>query len=222
MTDRSEGDDGHPHSDLPLVGPPESTGCADEVTVPGLVLAGGTSRRYGQANKLLATHEGKPIVRHAVNTLVAARTAPVVVVLGHEAARVEATLEDLPVQTVRNESYTEGQASSVRSGLEWVQQRVPDADGVIVSLGDMPAVSPTTVDTLVDSFAAGLGDALAPAYEGRRGNPVCFDRRFFDSLRTLEGDTGGRRLLLSDERSVLIDVSDPGVRQDIDRPADNP
>jgi molybdenum cofactor cytidylyltransferase len=199
---------------LPVVSPPfDASG--ESPSVAGVLLAAGTSDRYGDRNKLLATHDGAPLVRDAARTLLAAPVDPVVVVVGHDADRVSTALDGLDLELVHNDAYDTGQASSVRAGVCAVRDR---SDAAVVALGDMPFVAPETVTLLVDAYAAGAGDALAAAYDGRRGNPVCFDRRFFDALTDVTGDVGGRSILL--ENGTLVDTDDSGVRRDVDRPAD--
>lgn len=193
-------------------------GC-NEPAVAGVLLAAGTSSRYGSENKLLATLEGEPIVRHAARTLVHSSVDPVVVVLGHETDRVQDALEGVPVETVVNEAYDTGQASSLRTGIEAVCD-CGDVDAVLVALGDMPFVAPQTIETVVAAYAAGAGEALAAAFDGDRGNPVLFDARFFDALTDVDGDIGGRELFLESDSSALIEVDDPGVRRDVDVPDD--
>lgn len=206
--------------DLPVVDP-DDLGTPDTgKRVAGVLLAAGTSSRYGETNKLLVEYEGDPLVVHAARTLLAADVSPVVVVLGHEAERVRAALADLPVETVENPDYAQGQATSVRRGIEAVRDRDPVPHAALFALGDMPEVTPATVDILVRAYRAGAGDALAAAYEGQRGNPVLFDARHFDALADVDGDTGGREILLSGSGSALVETGDPGVRRDVDRPGD--
>jgi molybdenum cofactor cytidylyltransferase len=201
-------------SELPVVDPPfDNAGTA--ARVEGILLAAGTSDRYGDRNKLLATHDGDPLVRRAVRTLATGPVEAVTVVVGHDADRVADAVSGFGVETVHNDAYATGQASSVRTGVRAIRDR---ADAVVVALGDMPFVAPSTIETLVDAHAAGVGDALAAACEGRRGNPVLFDRRFFDALVDVTGDVGGRELLLRHGR--LIETGDPGVRRDVDVPSD--
>ncbi|WP_135805352.1 nucleotidyltransferase family protein [Halorussus marinus] len=218
MTDAGSGD-----RRLPLVEPPfedpADADAPDSPRVGGVVLAGGTSSRYGDRNKLLATVDGDPIVARAAATLVEAELDPVVVVTGHERDRVRAAVSDVPVETVHNPAYEDGQASSVRTGVAAIRERA-DVDAAVVALGDMPFVDPATVRTLAAAYAAGAGDALAAAYRGERGNPVLFDRRFFDPLTDVTGDVGGREILLEGEASALVAVEDPGVRRDVDEPTD--
>jgi molybdenum cofactor cytidylyltransferase len=58
-----------------------------------------------------------------------------------------------------------------------------------------------------------------PAFRGRRGNPVLWDRRYFPDLLALEGDEGARPLLLTHAADVtLIETDDRGVVTDFDTP----
>jgi molybdenum cofactor cytidylyltransferase len=184
--------------------------------VAGVVLAAGTSARFGGRNKLLASVEGKPLVRRAVESFSEA-LPEVVVVLGHEADAVREAVGDPQVTFVENESYATGQASSVRLGVEAVRD---GADGAVFGLGDMPDVRPATIATLVDAFGAGVGDPIVAAFEGKRGNPVVFGQAYFDRLAAVSGDVGGREILRSAAGTALVATGDPGVVRDVDTPAD--
>ena len=58
--------------------------------------------------------------------------------------------------------------------------------------------------------------AVAPVYQGRRGNPVLLGRRLFPRLALLNGDEGARRLLDSTEGVLEIAVDDGSVLSNID------
>lgn len=184
--------------------------------VAGIVLAAGTSSRFGEQNKLLTALDGKSLVRHAVES-VCEVLSNVVVVLGYEADAVRSAVDDCPVSFVENEAYAAGQASSVRRGVEALG---PSADGALFALGDMPDVRPASIGLLVEAFGAGVGDPVVAAVEGQRGNPVVFGRRYFERLATVSGDIGGRAIVESAPETVLVATSDPGVRRDIDTRAD--
>lgn len=187
-------------------------------TVVGVLLAGGTSTRFGEANKLLAELDGDPLVRHAARTLLRADLSGVIAVLGYEADAVEAALDGLEVRTVRNPEYADGLSTSVVRGT----QAAIDfgADAAVFLPGDMPGVDPATVGLLVEAHRAGLGTALAAAYDGRRGNPVLFDSDHFEALLELEGDVGGRPVLVGSDDGALVETGDPGVVEDVDTTAD--
>lgn len=218
-------------SRLPLVSPPSDEGgdgdenrpdrgARNAPRVAGVLLAAGTSSRFGDANKLLASYQGAPLVRHAARTLVEAGLAPLVAVVGHQRDQVAAALDGLGFEIVENPHYDEGQATSVRCGVEALEAGGDDVDAAVFALGDMPAATPESVHALVDVYRTSEWTALAAAFEGRRGNPVLFDRRHFDDLTDVSGDTGGRRLLKTGDRSALVETGDPGVRRDVDTPDD--
>lgn len=209
-------------SDLPVIEAPTGDTPREEsqsVRVHGVLLAAGTSSRFGEENKLLATVEGKPIVRHAAETLRGADLA-VTVVLGHERERVREAVVDLDVTFVRTEDYAAGQSRSLRRGVEAIQDRRPAVDAVLIALGDMPDVSSATVARLRAAYETARRSAVATAYQGQRGNPVLFDAKHFDALTATDGDTGGRAVLLNAEDAALVETGDPGVVRDIDRPED--
>lgn len=204
--------DGHGHGTG--TGPPGT-----RARVAGVLLAAGESSRYGEANKLLAELDGEPIVRRAARTLLEADLVCVVAVLGHEADSVRGALDGLDLEVCENPDYARGQSTSVRAGVGAIEAG-PDVDGAVFGLGDMPRVRSETVDLLVDAFGAGIGDPLAAAYQGTRGNPVLFGAGHFGALADATGDTGGRRLLLESEAAALVETGDPGVLWDVDTAAD--
>lgn len=187
-------------------------------SVRGVLLAAGTSSRFGAANKLLQTVEGKPLVRHAAETVVGSNLDGVTVVVGHEADRVRTALDGLAVTVRENEDYATGQSTSVRVGINDAVGR--GADAALVALGDMPWVSVGSVDSLVDAYRRGVSDLVVAACDGQRGNPVLFDSRFFDALAGVNGDVGGRGILFEADTTVAVETGDPGVLRDIDRPSD--
>ncbi|WBO59295.1 NTP transferase domain-containing protein [Acidocella sp. MX-AZ03] len=104
-----------------------------------LVLAAGASRRMGAQNKLLlALASGQSILRTVLERAVAAQIGPVLLVTGHEAARVAGEAEGLAVQCVHAAEHEEGMAASLRAGIAAVPE---DCAGAVVCLGDMPFVS---------------------------------------------------------------------------------
>lgn len=207
---------------LPVVDPPPDASArtrnveaGSDATVAGILLAAGRSERFGPGNKLLADIEGEPVVRRAARSLLSSWVDDVAVVLGHDGTRVGDALAGLDLRAVRNEAYDAGQSTSVRRGIEAVRDH---AEAAVIALGDMPFVDPGTIDALVAAYDAGAGTALAAAHEGERGNPVLFDAVHFDDLAAIEGDAGGRSILLAEGR--LVETGDPGVRRDVDAPED--
>lgn len=199
--------------------------------IAAVVLAAGQSRRMGDRNKLaipVASDDGvKPMVAHAVDAAVAAKAHPIIVVLGHEDAKVRALLEDRDVVFVTNADYAEGLSTSLRTGMK----ALPDGiDGVLVLLGDMPKVGKADIEKLIAAFNPVEGRAIAvPTFRGKRGNPVLFGAAFFETMAHAAGDTGAKHLIgenedqvievAMDSDAVLADVDDPAALARLQKPA---
>ena len=171
----------------------------------------------GQPKQLLLINN-EPMVRHVTEVVVASGLDQVIVVTGAQARAVEAALTGLPVELVRNESWSEGMSSSMRSGLRALSS---EAQAVLIVLGDQPGLSAALLQSLVARYRATRAPIVAPVYRGRRGNPVIFDRALFPELLAVQGDRGGRALVVrSQERVERVEVDDPAVIMDIDSPQD--
>ncbi len=203
---------------LRVVTPPSPADVELDSTVHGVVLAAGTSSRYGSANKLLQPLAGDPLVTHAVSTLLAAPLDGVTVVVGHDATRVRSVLPTEAVDVRMNESFATGQSTSVREGTR--SAREANADAVIFALGDMPAIDPATISKLIRAYERGDGSVLAAGCNGGRGNPVLFGTTHFAALESSSGDVGGRHILQTATDAAIVETGDSGVLRDIDRPAD--
>lgn len=161
--------------------------------IAALVLAAGQSRRMNGPNKLLAEIEGRPMLRHVVETALGSQARPVVVVTGHERARVEAALAGLDVRLIHNPDYASGLSTSLRSSLDALPAEI---DGALICLGDMPALTPAHLNRLIAAFNPLEGRAICvPTLRGKRGNPVLFAARFFPEMREIAGDVGARHLI---------------------------
>lgn len=158
--------------------------------VAAVLLAAGESRRMGAVNKLALPVDGVPLVRRVALTLLEAPLEEVVVVLGHDQARVGPLLEDLTVRLVRNPRFAQGQGSSVVAGLAALARPVR---GMLVCPGDQPLLEAADLNRLFDAFLGRApGAILVPAYRGTRGNPVVLDYRHRDAILAAGPERGCR------------------------------
>jgi molybdenum cofactor cytidylyltransferase len=189
-------------------------GAADRPRIAAIVLAAGLSQRMGGGNKLIATINGVPLVRHAALAAIGSGATSTLVVTGHRAREVHAALAGLDVTFVPNPDYAEGLSTSLRAGLAALP---PDVDGAVVLLSDMPRVGAEMIGRLIAAYRP---DGIVVATDdGRRGNPVLWARTFFAALAGVSGDAGGRQLIEANPDSIVPVEIGPAASLDIDDPA---
>jgi molybdenum cofactor cytidylyltransferase len=183
--------------------------------VAAVVLAAGGATRFGQPKQLLPW-QGRPLVWHAAHKAVQAGLSPVIVVAGSGFVEIKQATADLPVQVVHNPDWSKGQSTSVRAGMQ-VMPSEPGA--VIFLLVDQPYTPTKLLQKLVAKHSVTRAPIVAPLVEGRRANPVLFDRDLFTRLASLRGDAGGR-LLFDEFPATYIHWKDLAILLDIDSPED--
>lgn len=190
-----------------------------DTSVSGVLLAAGASQRFGvDLPKQLWRMEGEPLVTRIAGRAIGSRLAEVIVVVGHQAARVTAALAGQPVRIIENPDYKTGQASSVRVGLEAVDDA---ASGSLFMPVDQPHLETSLIDDLIELFEATGGPIVVPTFSGSRGAPVLFARSLFSELERLEGDAGGRQLFpLHADEIVELPLADEAPLLDLDTPED--
>lgn len=184
-------------------------------TIVGLLLAAGSSRRFGSNKLLYPLPEGEPIVAASARRMAAATDRAVVLVRPQQ-PELRQLLANRGIDVVEVANADEGMGVTLATGVRATAQ----AAGWVVALADMPRVSPDTTRRVVIALRDGAS-IVVPYHGGRRGHPVGFARPWYDALSTLEGDEGARRLLQEHGQFITrIDVDDPGCLYDVDTPGD--
>lgn len=139
----------------------------------------------------------------------------VFVVIGHQANKIKAELSTYSVTFVENPDYTAGLSSSLAAGVRALS---PEVDAAFICLGDMPKVSASHLQKLIDAYDPQNNHSIClPVFSGKRGNPVLWGSQHFPELLKVEGDKGARDLLGKFADQVLeVQMEDDGVHFDID------
>lgn len=182
-----------------------------------ILLAAGASRRMGRPKQLLPV-AGRPLLRLAAETALAAPVSPVVVVLGAHAAEITPCLDGLPVQIVVHARWERGMGSSLRAGLQALTAGTPGLAAVIVALADQPDCPADHLARLIATQRTTGRTIVASASGGVLGPPALFTAQWFPRLLRLDGETGARRLLQEQRESVAIVPREAAA--DLDTPED--
>jgi len=155
------------------------------------------------------------MVRRTVNALLEGGAERCVVVVSAESEpAVRSALTGLQATVVVNPDPARGMFSSIQYGVAGVGE----GDRCVLLPGDMPFVRPETVAAVL-AAAIRSGLTVSAGHAGRRGHPIVLSASLV--ARILQAPATA---ILSEERSreqfLTIDVPDPGVHRDVDRPED--
>lgn len=195
--------------------PPFERLAAALLPVGAIVMAAGSSSRMSGSQKLLLDFDGKPMVRHAVESASEGGCHQVVAVYADDAVR-EAV--DGGAELVHNPNARTGMASSLHAGLRAMR---PEIAGAIVLLGDQPLVGSRTIAALLRAWRReGSRPAVAVGQShGEWAPPVVLARELWEELFALKGDAGARQILQGHPERLDV-VPAPGRSDDIDTPED--
>jgi molybdenum cofactor cytidylyltransferase len=180
-----------------------------------VLLAAGSGERMG-GDKRRFVIKGRPLLEWSLSAYRDARVLEKIVVLGPGDEELGSLAIRYGFRPVICPDPSNGMSASLKSGLADVN---PEADSLMLALGDMPAVRSGTIMKLLHDARKHPGAAIRPIHHEQPGHPVVLPASGFKDLAALTGDRGARDLLPSLE-PLLVPCDDPGVLLDFDTAAD--
>jgi molybdenum cofactor cytidylyltransferase len=172
------------------------------VTTAAVLLAAGAGSRFaGPEHKLLSLFRGRPLWTWAYEHAVDAGLDEVVVVTG--AIPLEGP------ETVGNDRWTEGIATSLQVAVAWAGER--RCDTIVVGLADQPLIEAAAWRAVA---AAAQTPVAVATYDGRRGHPVRLGAEVWPLLPAT-GDEGAR-VVMRDRADLVTEVACAGSAADVD------
>ena len=185
-----------------------------------IVLAAGMSNRMEADNKLLLPVRGMPLVRRSVSNMAMLKDASVTVVLGNEADRVAEALSGIDARFVINESFADGQMTSVYCGLA----AAGDGSNFMIVPADMPRLTTVDCKALLAAHAAAPAGRVSVPFRGKggsrqRGNPIILPAEAVVGILDGGVNLGCRGLLEKQpERLFPVEMTSDGFFVDLDTP----
>ncbi len=152
------------------------------------ILAAGESKRMGSLKQLLMWKD-KTMLGHVVDVALRSEASEVMVIVGAEAEKVKQVIPPR-ARTVFNARYQAGQSESVKAAVT----ASPDSEAILFLLTDQPNITPQVINALIQKWRETLAPIVCARVNGKRTNPVLFDRSVWNDLLTISGDTGGRAI----------------------------
>ncbi len=209
--------------------------------IPGILLAAGLSRRFGSQKLLAPLHEGETLFDHSLRVHLEAPVSPLIVVVSKGLFRVLSEpgrgafqispgpdfsgflLENSAgiARLIVNEAPETGMANSLKLGFSALQE-MERGDGVLISLADMPRITPEIITRLIEQYRREGAKIMVPTFAGRIGHPVIIhEPSFRGEISEIEGDKGLRDIIKTNKAKVtFVPWDDDSVIADIDTPSD--
>ena len=120
------------------------------------------------------------------------------------------------MDVVINDKPEEGISRSIKMGLKEVLDMYPDVQGVLFSVCDQPGLDASTIQRIFNEAMKHQGCIIRTVSDGVKGNPVLWDKKYFDELLNIEGDRGGKQIMEKVEDKIIYVEADEKELRDID------
>ncbi len=154
------------------------------------------------------------VINSCLDNLRAGGVKDIVVVAGHRAAELRASLvQPESTQFVTNPDPQSEMSASIACGV----QAVPaTARAVLLALTDQPAIPPSVIENVLKAWRAGA-KLIIPEYNERGGHPVLVDLEFRRALLTLDPRHGLKEFFDAHKNQVQrLKVDSPYIARDMD------
>lgn len=187
--------------------------------ISAILLAAGQSTRMGGPNKLLMEHKGVPLIKHAVQGILASGVSELIIVIGHQGPEVQAGVKSPNITFVVNEAYETGMTSSIQAG---VRQASDDSTGYLICLADMPSLDAKDYTIMAEKCFSSVDKKIVrPMFNGQVGHPIFFSKDFRAPLLTHRISEGCRGVIENNKRYLeTFQFPNDHILLDIDSPED--
>ncbi len=190
-----------------------------------IILAAGLSSRMELGNKLLLPYKDKCIFAKVVDNLTAVQLEgvekEVIIVLGKDAEKIKAIIEQKNVTFAVNPEYRKGMLTSIQAGVKMADTK---SKGFVICLGDMPLITTAEYHFLISSFLNHYANndrcITLPFFQNKKGNPVIFSKHYRNAILKHKALEGCRLLVQNHQKEWhRISMPSPHILKDIDNRA---
>jgi len=185
--------------------------------IVGIILAAGFSKRFG-SEKLSAKINGQSILKHICDQVNDAKIDEFFIIAGKNYHRI---INEIPTYSDKIKivpNNTPLLSSSVRFALSIIPE---NTDAVMLILGDMPLITTELMNKIVEKYRQSDKKIIFPCTGDTIGNPRLFDKKYFNELKNVQGDKGGREVTKQHrEDAAGVEIDTKELFMDIDTKED--
>lgn len=156
------------------------------------LLAAGSSKRFGKADKLAARFRGRMVAQYAALAIPVERFEKAWVISAAPDHPCEPTWRDCGFSLLLNHDAAQGMGTSVALAARAAMEA--SLDGLLIALGDMPLVPRSHFEAMIKG-CIGPDCLVVSALCEVRMPPAIFGSAHFARLSEATGDKGARALL---------------------------
>ncbi|MFH0958626.1 MAG: nucleotidyltransferase family protein [Pseudomonadota bacterium] len=195
----------------------------NELRVEAIVLAAGLSTRMG-SDKMALRFCGQTVLNRTLIEALKSWLGRIVIVT-RPGLDVDMTMQfscflnhDVTITRVLNFWPEEGMSLSIRLGLTQLGVK---ARAAMIILADQIFLNTLTINKLISESLENSDKIIVPTILKRRTTPVIFPESFFDELRKISGDKGGKEILARNPNMIhTVELGKAYNDIDIDTPED--
>jgi CTP:molybdopterin cytidylyltransferase MocA len=186
----------------------------------GLILAAGASRRMGTPKALLEFPDGRTLLQDQVKRLQDSGLKNIVVVTGCQQDLIQKVHQNLQLNWVINENWSDGQFSSLLCGLKYICRAADKSAGVLLLPLDAVQIEPEIMRSIADKGNRAQCNII-PTYQNKPGHPVFLATQFILRLiNKSDSQTQLDRELATDPLSTKDEVAAPSILNNVNTPDD--
>lgn len=183
-----------------------------------LILAAGSSSRMGKSKQRLIVND-QPLLRKTVLSSLASKANSTTLVLGYEASENKKVIEDLAVEVVVHQNWSEGIGSSLRRGVQEILKKESKTSAILIVVCDQPLLRTSHLDKMIFHFNPNEKSIIASCYNKTIGVPAVFDKQHFPDLLEIDNHQGAKKIIHNNVEK-MFSVDFPGGETDLDTPDD--
>jgi len=178
-----------------------------------VIPAAGFSSRMHQYKPLLRLMD-KPMVEVVIRLFQECGITDIIVVTGHNHRLMEPLIKKAGAKPVFNPDFKTGMISSIQKGVSQISLK---SQGFFLLPVDMPAIRPSTIQTLISSFQKNPGNIIIPEFEKIAGHPPLIPAWLIPQISAISLNSNLRELLFSHkDHQIRQIVHDRGILMDAD------
>jgi len=179
--------------------------------ITGIIMASGFSKRM-KRDKLTLNIGKELVIEKVIKAVKASKLDEIILVYHKEEIRDIGIRYGL--KTIFNSSPERGQSQSMKLGIEASSL---DTEAFMFFVGDQPLLDSKTIDKIIDVFKESNKEIIVPLYNGKRGTPTLFSSKLRDRLLEIDGDSGGRKVIMDmPDKVEYISIENYRVGLDMD------